>query len=58
VAPRAELQSAPAPVEALTLAGKPYDLVVLPEQTHRLGGPHREYYLERVRRYLEQHLRP
>jgi dipeptidyl aminopeptidase/acylaminoacyl peptidase len=45
-------------VEALTRAGKPYDLVVLPEQTHRLSGEHREYYLERLRRYFVEHLRP
>ena len=45
-------------VEALTRAGKPYDLIVLPEQTHRLEGASREYVLDAVRRYFVEHLKP
>jgi dipeptidyl aminopeptidase/acylaminoacyl peptidase len=45
-------------VEALTRAGKFYDLIVLPGQTHRLTGEHRDYYLDRVRRYFVEHLKP
>jgi dipeptidyl-peptidase-4 len=45
-------------VDALTRAGKPYDLVVLPEQTHRLEGGSLEYVREAVRRYFVEHLKP
>ena len=45
-------------VEALTRAGKPYDLVVLPEQTHRLDGTSREYVLDSLRRFFVRHLEP
>ena len=45
-------------VDALTRAGKPYDLVVLPEQTHRLEGGSLEYVREAVRRYFTEHLKP
>ena len=45
-------------VDALTRAGKPYDLMVLPEQTHRLEGQSRDYVLDAVRRYFELHLNP
>jgi dipeptidyl aminopeptidase/acylaminoacyl peptidase len=45
-------------VEALTRAGKPYDLVVVPELNHSLGGPSRDYWMERMWRFLDEHLRP
>jgi hypothetical protein len=46
-------------LEALMHAGKPYDLVVLPEQPHSLVnmGPAAYRYLqEAVRRYFQVHL--
>jgi len=48
-------------VEALTRAGKRYDLVVLPEQPHSLAkmdpSAYR-YWQERVREYFQEYLRP
>ena len=45
-------------VDALNRAGKPYDLVVLPDQNHTLSGAGLRYYLEAVRRYFQRHLEP
>ncbi len=50
-------------VEAFTRAGKHYDLIVLPEQTHAIGssiaaGPPRYYLREAIRRYFQEHLNP
>jgi dipeptidyl aminopeptidase/acylaminoacyl peptidase len=48
-------------VEALVRAGKPYDLIVLPEQPHSLANMDPSvysYWQERVRAYLEEHLKP
>jgi dipeptidyl aminopeptidase/acylaminoacyl peptidase len=45
-------------VEALTRAGKPYDLVIFPEQPHHLTGASRRYFLETVQRYLTENLNP
>jgi dipeptidyl aminopeptidase/acylaminoacyl peptidase len=45
-------------VEALTRAGKPYDLIVLPEQNHHPSGTHQAYWLDAVARYFVEHLRP
>ncbi|MGH9862679.1 MAG: DPP IV N-terminal domain-containing protein [Candidatus Acidiferrales bacterium] len=44
--------------EALIQAGKPYDLIVLPEQSHWFEGASRTYALESIRRYFEEHLKP
>jgi dipeptidyl aminopeptidase/acylaminoacyl peptidase len=44
-------------VEALTRAGKPYDLVVVPELNHSLGGPSRDYWMTRMWQYLDRNLR-
>jgi dipeptidyl aminopeptidase/acylaminoacyl peptidase len=48
-------------VDALIHAGKPFDLLVLPNHDHRIlgaRGPRGEYAREAVRRYLFEHLRP
>lgn len=45
-------------IDALVQAGKPHDLVVLPDQGHWFDGASRVYALEAVRRYFVEHLRP
>jgi dipeptidyl aminopeptidase/acylaminoacyl peptidase len=44
-------------VDALTRAGKPYDLAVFNEQNHSLTGI-QDYWQEIVRRYFVEHLKP
>ena len=45
-------------ISALIEAGKPYDLLILPGQGHRITGTARTYMLEAVRRYFDEHLKP
>jgi len=48
-------------IDALIQAGKPYDLVLFPEQTHGLAtapGPAGTYFREAIRRYFQEHLNP
>ncbi len=51
-------------VEALISAGKPYDLIVLPEQDHSVYYPIlsltevQTYWGEAIRRYFQEHLKP
>src|SRR5439155_13552905 len=48
-------------VEALTRAGKPYDLVVMPEADHHFnnaGAHHGRYYQASLIRYFLEHLQP
>ena len=45
-------------VDALIQAGKPFDLLVLPEQEHSPSGASRTYWLEAIRRYFQEHLKP
>jgi len=50
-------------VDALIRADKPYDLLVLPDQTHAIGrsiaaGEPRYYAREAIRRYFQEHLKP
>ncbi len=45
-------------VEALIRAGKPFDLLVLPEQGHQPTGVSRTYRGEAIRRYFQEHLKP
>lgn len=45
-------------VEALIQAGKPHDLIILPEQSHWFTGASRTYALEGIRRYFQEHLKP
>lgn len=45
-------------VEALIQANKPYDMVILPEQSHWFEGASRKYALEAIRRYFQEHLKP
>ena len=45
-------------VEALIRAGKPHDLIVLPEQHHQFTGISRTYVREAIRRYFQEHLKP
>jgi dipeptidyl aminopeptidase/acylaminoacyl peptidase len=48
-------------VDALIQAGKPFDLLVLPNHDHqilRAPGPRGEYARDAIRRYLREHLRP
>ena len=43
-------------VDALTRAGKPYDLIVVPELNHSVTSPPRDYWMGRMWRYLADHL--
>ncbi len=48
-------------VEALIRAGKPYDLIMLPEQDHFFPsstGKARTYWQKAIRRYFQEHLKP
>ena len=45
-------------VESFVRAGKPYDLVVFPEQNHWPAGASQRYYMEASRRYFQEHLKP
>ena len=51
-------------IEALIRAGKPYDLIVLPEQDHSVYYPIlsltevHTYWGEAIRRYFQEHLKP
>jgi dipeptidyl aminopeptidase/acylaminoacyl peptidase len=45
-------------IDALIRAGKPYDLVLLPDQEHAPSGPYAAYYMQAQKRYLVQHLNP
>ena len=45
-------------VEALIRAGKPFDLVVMPDQDHHPSGMSRRYWMDAVRRYFQEHLCP
>ena len=45
-------------VDRLVRAGKPYDLIVLPEQDHSLQGHGRKYWVDALRRYFLEHLPP
>lgn len=44
--------------EAFVRAGKPYDLMILPEQLHIYTGTSYRYYVEMLRRYFVEHLKP
>jgi dipeptidyl-peptidase-4 len=45
-------------VEALTRAGKPYDLMVVPDQDHHFDGASERYWRDSLCRYFEEHLKP
>ena len=45
-------------VDALVRAGKPYDLIVLPEEGHGFRGTSAVYAREATRRYFQEHLQP
>lgn len=45
-------------IDALVRAGKPYDLLILPEQNHRPAGSSKDYWHDALARYLIEHLRP
>ena len=45
-------------VEALTRAGKPYDLIIMPEVGHSPQGASRAYRNRRIIRYFVEHLKP
>jgi dipeptidyl aminopeptidase/acylaminoacyl peptidase len=45
-------------IGALMQAGKPYDLLVLPEQTHRPDADSTMYATDAQERYLVDHLKP
>ncbi len=47
--------------KALIRAGKPYDLLVFPEQPHatsKWGSVSNRYMREAIRRYFQEHLKP
>ncbi len=45
-------------IDALIQTGKPYDLLLLPQQTHFFEGASAKYSIEAIRRYFEQNLTP
>ncbi len=45
-------------IDALIRAGKPYDLIVLPDQGHMPSGTSARYVLNAHRRYFQEHLKP
>ncbi len=45
-------------VDALNRAGKPYDLIVFPEENHGLVGHTLTYWLQTLKRYFQEHLPP
>ncbi len=45
-------------IQALMEAGKPFDLIVGPEQAHSWSGPGATSALAAVRRYFQEHLKP
>jgi len=45
-------------VEALVRAGKPYDLLVFPDQGHGFLGASGRYWMDALRRYFDEHLKP
>jgi dipeptidyl aminopeptidase/acylaminoacyl peptidase len=45
-------------IDAFVKAGKPYDLILLPEQNHSINGQSAVYAGPAVRRYLIEHLKP
>jgi len=44
-------------VDALTKAGKPYDLIILPDQAHVPTGNSWTYMRDRIAQYLQEHLK-
>ncbi len=44
--------------EVLIRAGKPYDLLVMPEQDHFPSGTSGRYWNDATRRYFQEHLKP
>lgn len=42
--------------DALARAGRPFDLLVLPEQNHHPSGERESFWLDSIRRYFCQHL--
>jgi dipeptidyl-peptidase-4 len=38
--------------------GKPFDLLVLPDETHSLTDDARRYVQDAIRRYFDEHLKP
>lgn len=44
-------------IDALIKAGKPYDLLLLPQQTHFYDGIYEKYVYEKVRLYFEENLK-
>ena len=45
-------------VEALIRVGKPFDLLVMPKETHSYARGGRPYVFEAIRRYFQEHLKP
>jgi len=45
-------------MERFVRAGKPYDLIILPEQDHSLHGQSRQYWLDSMVNYFLEHLPP
>lgn len=45
-------------IDALIKAGKPYDLVLLPQQAHHFQGTSEKYANEAIRRYFQETLKP
>jgi len=45
-------------IERFVRAGKPYDLIILPEQDHSLHGQSRKYWLDSMVKYFLEHLPP
>jgi dipeptidyl aminopeptidase/acylaminoacyl peptidase len=43
-------------IEALIQKGKPYDLIVLPDEGHHPSGANLSYMQQAARRYFQEHL--
>lgn len=42
--------------DALARAGRPFDLLILPEQNHHPSGEHEPFWIDQIRRYFQEHL--
>ena len=44
--------------DAFIRAGKSFDMMVLPEQPHLFEGPSLGFWIETLRKYFQEHLKP
>jgi dipeptidyl-peptidase-4 len=51
-------QNAMMMMNALQLAGKPFESMIYPQKSHGVGGPARKHLLETTTQFFERHLAP